>query len=179
MSRAFTRLSEFKEEIGVNADHIRKFNEYCNTEDSLQFFNVAYKIQRKAVLDWNANADNVTLLFNMGFVGIREDSAAGAGSVVLDMLLKFGLLKYNNDNTWDITADVNKRRLYSFGDRKSNENCSAFVSTLSHRPLTFKESSMQAKIFFESFQNIMFLPGDWHTGMNMLQLIYKVFWIES
>jgi hypothetical protein len=94
------------------------------------------------------------------------------------MLLKFGLLKYNDDNTWDIAADVNKRRLYSSGDRKLNENCSAFVSTLSHRPLTFEESSMQAEIFLESFQNIMFLPGDWHTGMNMLQSIYKVFWTD-
>ena len=44
------------------------------------------------MLDWNADADYVTMSFNMGFVGIREDSAAGAGSVVLDMLLKFGLL---------------------------------------------------------------------------------------
>ena len=44
MSRAFTHLFECKE-IGLNADHIRKFNEYCNTEDSLQFFNAAYKIQ--------------------------------------------------------------------------------------------------------------------------------------
>ena len=91
MSHAFTRLFKCKE-IGVNADHTRNINECCNTEDSLQFFNAAYKIQRKAVLDWNANADNETTLFNMGFVGIREDSAAGAGSVVLDMLLKFGLL---------------------------------------------------------------------------------------
>ena len=52
------------------------------------------------------------------------------------------------------------------------------MSTLSHRPLTFEESSMQAEIFLESFQNIMFLPGDWHTGMNMLQSIYKVFWTD-
>ena len=177
MSRAFTRLFKCKE-IGVNADHTRNINEYCNTEDSLQFFNVAYKIQRKAVLDWNANADDVMMLFNMGFVGIQEDSAAGADSVVLSMLLKFGLLKYNNNNTWDIAADVNKRRFYSFEDRKLNENCSAFVSTLSHRPLTFKESSMQAEIFLESFRNIMFLPGNWHTGMNMLQSIYKVFWTD-
>jgi hypothetical protein len=44
MSCAFTHLFECKE-IGLNADHIRKFNEYCNTEDSLQFFNAAYKIQ--------------------------------------------------------------------------------------------------------------------------------------
>ena len=133
MSCAFTHLFKCKE-IEVNADHIWKFNEYCSTEDSLKIFNAAYKIQRKAVLDWNANADDVTMLFNMGFVGIQEDSAAGAGSVVLDMLLKFGLLKYNDDNTWDIAAVVNKKRLYSFGDRKSNENCSAFVSMLSHRP---------------------------------------------
>jgi len=38
--------------------------------------------------------------FNMGFIGIQEDSAAGAGSAVLDMLLKFGLLKYNDNKTW-------------------------------------------------------------------------------
>ena len=35
---------------------------------------------------------------------------------------------------------------------------------------------MQAEIFLESFQNIMFFPGDWHTGMNVLQSIFKVFW---
>ena len=57
------------------------------------------------MLDWNATADDVTMSFNMGFVGIREESAAGAGSVVLDMLLKFGLLKYNDDNTWEVVAD--------------------------------------------------------------------------
>jgi hypothetical protein len=30
----------------------------------------------------------------MGFVGLREDSSEGAASVVLDVLLKFGLLEY-------------------------------------------------------------------------------------
>ena len=24
----------------------------------------------------------------------------------------------------------------------------------------------------------MFLPGDWHTGMNMLQSNYKIFWAD-
>ena len=105
-------------------------------------------------------------------------SISSAVSVVLDMLLKFGLLQYNDGKTWELAADINSRRLYSFGDRKSNENCTAFVSTLSHRPLTFEESSMQAEIFLDSFKNVMFLPGDWHTGMNMLQSIYKVFWTD-
>jgi hypothetical protein len=37
---------------------------------------------------------------------------------------------------------------------------------------------MQAEIFLESFHYIMFLPGDWHMGMNMLQSIHKVFYID-
>ncbi len=37
---------------------------------------------------------------------------------------------------------------------------------------------MQAEIYLESFNNIMFLPGDWPTSMNMLQKIYKVFWVD-
>jgi hypothetical protein len=94
------------------------------------------------------------------------------------MLLKFGLLQYKEDELWELADDVGTRRLYSFGDRKSNENCTAFLSTLTYRPLTFEESSMQAEIFLESFWNIMFLPGDWHTGMNMLQSVYKVFWAD-
>ena len=62
ISHAFTCLFECNK-IGVNADHIGKFNEYCFSADSLQFIDAAYKLQlqRKAVLDWNATADDVTL----------------------------------------------------------------------------------------------------------------------
>jgi hypothetical protein len=93
-----------------------------------------YKFQRQAVLDWNSSADSVTTSFNMGFVGIREDSAAGAGSVVLDMLLKFRLLKYNDEGTWDLEPDSNLRWLYSFGDRKSNKKLHSI-------PFNFKPST--------------------------------------
>ncbi len=111
--------------------------------------------------------------FNMGFVGIRKDSAVGTRSVILDMLLKFGLLKYNNNKTWELAENVGSRRLYNFGVRKSNKNYTAFLSTLSHRPLTFEESSMQAKVFLELFCNIMFMPGDWHTQMTCYNLFIK------
>ncbi len=73
---------------GINIDYINKFEDYCLSEKSKEFFSSVYKFQQKAVLDWNRSANCVTLSFNMGFVGIREDSAMGAGSVVLDMLLK-------------------------------------------------------------------------------------------
>jgi hypothetical protein len=65
MSRAFTHLFD-SNGIGVNANHIVIFNEYCSATDSKQFFTAAYKFQRKAVIDWNPNADGVTMSFNMG-----------------------------------------------------------------------------------------------------------------
>ncbi len=80
---------------------------------------------------------------------------------------------------WELEQNTNICWLYTFGNRKSNKNCSAFLSTLSHRPLTFEESSMQEEIILELLHNIMFLPGDWHTRMNMLQFIYKVFWVDN
>ena len=177
MSRAFSRLFESCEVV-IDANHIAKFNNYCSSKDSRDFFSAVYNFQLQAVLDWNQTADCVTMSFNMGFVGIREDLTAGAGSAILDLLLKFGLLKYNKNKTWELAENVRTRQLHNFGDRKSNENCLAFLSKLSHRPLTFEESSMQAKVFPESFRNIMFLPGKWHTGMNMLQAIYRVFWVD-
>jgi hypothetical protein len=177
MSRAFFRQYKSIGD-GVNSNHVVKFNEYCLSEKSKAFFSSVYKFQRQPVLDWNSTANCVTLSFNMGFVGIREDLASGAGSVVLDMLLKFRVLKYIDNGTWQLDANAKTRHLYSYGDQKSNKNCSAFLYNLNNRPLTFEESSVQAEIFLESFNNIMFLPGDWHTGMNMLQTIYKVFWVD-
>jgi hypothetical protein len=178
MSCAFSCLFECDKAAWINADYIATFNKFCSSKEANNFYSSVYKLQQQAILDWNATADSVTMSFKMGFVGICEDSAAGAGSVVLNMLLKFGLLKYNENELWELEENANKRQLYSFGDRKSNKNCTAFLSTFSHRPLTFEELSMQAEIFLETFHNIMFLPGDWHTRMNMLQTIYKEFWVD-
>ena len=58
----------------------------------VKFFCDVKDFQKMAVRDWNLNCDEVTLSLNMGFVGVCEDSSDGAASVILDMLLKFGLL---------------------------------------------------------------------------------------
>jgi hypothetical protein len=163
---------------GINVDNINKFNDYCLSEESKKFFSSVYKFQWKVVLDWNCSANCVTLSLNMGFVSIRENSAVGAGSVVLDMLLTVRVLKYINGKMWQLEDNAKTHWLYSSGDRKSNENCTAFLSTLNHWQLTFEESSLQAESFLEAFNNTMFLPWDWHTGMNMLQSLYQVFWNE-
>ncbi len=70
------------------------------------------------------------------------------------------------------------RRLYCFGDQKTIENTLVFVKKLSNPCLSFEESSIQAQIFLEAFDNVMFMPGDWHAGMNMLQSLHKLFWTD-
>jgi hypothetical protein len=89
----------------------------------------------------------VTLSYNMRFDGVHEDSSDGAATVILDMFLKFGVLVYNQDETWALSRTARIRRLYCFGDRKTIENGTAFVNKLSNRSLSFELSSLQAEIF--------------------------------
>jgi hypothetical protein len=138
--------------------------EYVRQDTATAFFNHVQNFQRQAVKDWNSHCDEVTLSYIMGFVGVREDSLDGAASVILDMLLKFGVLTYNNDDTWALKRFAKLRRLYCFGDQKTIKNSLAFVNKLSNHSLSFKELSIQAEIFLGAFDKVMFLPGDWHTG---------------
>jgi hypothetical protein len=59
----------------------------------------------------------------MGFVSSRKDSAARAGSVVLDMLLKFDVLKYIEDGTWQLADNPKTRRLYSYASKTCLVSC--------------------------------------------------------
>jgi hypothetical protein len=63
------------------------------------FFNNVARFQRRAVKDLNVHFNEVTLSYNMGFVGVREDLSDGAASVILDMMLKFGVLSYKDNTT--------------------------------------------------------------------------------
>ena len=76
----------------------------------------------------------------MGFVGVREDLSDGAAAVILDMLLKFGILIYDQNWTWKLHRYANLRQLYCFCDRKTIENSTAFVNKLNNLSLSFEES---------------------------------------
>jgi len=60
-----------------------QFKDYLRDPSAVTFFRDVKDFQRMAVRDWNPNCDEVTLSFNMGFVGVREDSSDGAASVIL------------------------------------------------------------------------------------------------
>ena len=164
--------------IELDRDVLPNYAAYTQGEAAISFFNSVSKFQQEAVCDWNRTRDDVTFSYNMRFVGVRKDSLDGAATVILDMLLNFGVLVYNQDETWALSRTARFCRLYCFGDRKTIKNGTAFVNKRINCSLSFEQSSLQAENFLNAFSRVMFLPGDWHTGMNMLQSIYKLFWVD-
>ena len=104
------------------------FGEYKRQPRAREFFSHVYNSQSDLVKDWNQFRDNVTLSCNMGFVGVCEDSSNGAAAVMLGMLLKFGVIFYNQQETWSIYPFAKLCRLYCFGDRKTLKNSSACIN---------------------------------------------------
>jgi hypothetical protein len=171
-------LSHGAYNILLNKNVLQRFEEYTSQPTAMAFIREVNEFQSAAVKERNQFCDNVTLSYNMGVVGVRGDSSDGAAAVILDMLLKFGVLMYKQDETWALHHFAKLRRLYCFGDRKTVENSLAFVTKLSNHNLSFEESSLQAEIFLDAFNRVMFLPGDWHAGLTMLQAFYKLFWSD-
>ena len=62
------------------------------------------------------------------------------------------------------------------GDRKTHKNTESFNSLSQDRDLSLEEKSVQADIILDVFDHTLFLPGDWHTGMNMVQAISNIYW---
>jgi hypothetical protein len=86
--------------IDLNRNVLPKYEAYTRQPLAMAFFKTVFEFQQAAVGDGNKTRDDITLSYNMGFVGVREDSSDGAAAVILDMLLKFGVLVYNQDKAW-------------------------------------------------------------------------------
>ena len=61
-------------------------------------------------------------------------------------------------------------------DRKRHECTEAFVSLAQDRALSIEDKSEFIELVLDVFDRALFIPGDWHTGMNMLQPIFKIYW---
>ena len=42
--------------------------------------------------------------------------------------------------------------------------------------MSLEHKSEFAELILEVFDKVLFAPGDWHTGMNMMQSIYNIYW---
>ena len=52
---------------------ILAFGKYTQGSLCQDFYNSVFNFQREAVKDWDGFCNDVTLSYNMGFVGVRED----------------------------------------------------------------------------------------------------------
>ena len=107
--------------VNIDGNVLPKYERYTREASESATFKSVLEFQIDAVRDWNQSRDDVTLSYNMGFVGVREDSSDGATAVILDMLLKFVILIYNQNGTLKLHRYANLRWLYCFGDRKPLE----------------------------------------------------------
>ena len=143
---------------------------------SKELFDSCHYFKRDSVRAWNLAAGLATRSLLLGVVGIDESSAEGAMTCVLDLLLKYDVLREAPDGSWMKVTSNPPREMMCYGDRTTNENIAAFITSLQDRPMSLEESSIQAEIFLDVVTDTQFLPGDWHTSLNMFQSIYKVHW---
>ena len=77
---------------------------------------------------------------------------------------------------WTAAEDAAQHRNYVFGDRKSIEMLQAFKNDLQGRGVSLNDMSSQCDEFEKALETLMSLPGDWHTGLNMIVSIFKCFY---
>ncbi len=100
----------------------------------------------------------------MRFVGVRVDSSNGAAAVILDMLLKFGVIVYKDDETWALHKFAKVRRLYCLAIGRQSRTALRLSTSWATGPYPLRTQGSKRKSFLEAFDQVMFLPGDWHTG---------------
>ena len=159
-----------------NDDVLSKLRTLSCTKRSVKLFDACHYFKHDSVHAWNLAAGFSTLSLLLGVVGIDEGSAEGAMTCVLDLLLKFDIIREDEDGSWMRVPSDPKREAICFGDRTTNENVAAFILSLQNRPMSLEEASIQSEIFLDAVMDTQFLPGDWHTSLNMLQSMYKLHW---
>ena len=120
--------------------------------------------------------DEPTLSIYLGLLGIDEAASKECGAILLDLLLRAGVLLQDSDGTWSLAPDWETRRVYLFGDAKTVENVAKFARDMQLRKITYTEANLQADIFVKSLSVVMEIPGDWHASMSMLTSIHNLYY---
>ena len=95
------------------------------------------------------------------------------GIIVLDLLLKAALVVKGGRGQWILADDYESHRIYLVNDAKTAKIIVKFVRDMQDRRTTYHHASIQAEIFLSDLGVVMALPGDWDTGLNMVQSIFN------
>ena len=78
---------------------------------------------------------------------------------------------------WALADDWQSRRVYLYGDAKTIENMTKFVRDMQDRKISYRAANVQAEMFLQALDCVVELLGDWHTGLNSLTTIYKLYYV--
>ena len=99
------------------------------------------------------------------------------GGITFDLLLRAGVLKQDKEGSWVLAKGWNWRRvLYLFGDAKTIGNVAKFVWDMQMRQIAYTQGNLQAGVFTKVMSVVMDALVDWYTSLNMLQLIYTLYY---
>ena len=98
---------------------------------------------------------------------------------MLDLLLREGVLVKEDDGSWMLAPDWESRCIYLFGDAKTIENVAKFMRDMPDQKVSYTVANLQSEVFIQALSRDVQLPGDWHTGLNMLQSIYNMSMLAS
>ena len=79
---------------------LSQLRELSATKQCVELFDSCHYFKRDSVRAWNPSAAMCTLSLLLGVVGIDEGCAEGAMTCVLDLLLKFDVLREEEDGSW-------------------------------------------------------------------------------
>jgi len=98
------------------------------------------------------------------------------GAITLDLLLRAGVIVEVDDGSWELAKNWESRRIYLYGDAKTIENMTKFVRDMQDCRISYTHANIQLEVFLKALAVVMDAPGDWHTGLNMLQSIYNIYY---
>ena len=136
----------------------------------------AKQFVRDVVQKWNLTIDDATKSMYLGLLGIDEAASKECGAILLDLLLRAGVIIQTSTGEWQLATNWEERNVYVAGDAKTIENVAKFVREMQERRLSYSAANIQADVFLKALTRVMPFPGDWHTGLNMLTSIYKLYY---
>ncbi len=155
---------------------LESFQGRCNSRLGRLLFDSTKKFQGETVKRWNDSIDDPSLSIYLGLLGIDEAASKECGAITLDLLLRAGVLVSTDKGSWELAENWESRRVYLYGDAKTIENVTKFVRDMQERRISYTTANIQSEVFLQALTVVMEAPGDWHSGMNMLQSIYNVYY---
>ena len=153
-----------------------KFSNMVRRQSVQELLKRARRFRRDAVCDWNPTVNMVTESLLLGGGGTNKKDAEIATAILMELSILHGIVVTEPDGKMQLLEIFEDKFMITNGDRKTHKCTELFQSLAQDRSLSLEDKSMAADIILDVFDHTLFAPGDWHTGMNMLQGIFNIYW---